>query len=137
MKENKNEYGSRFLYAEDLLSGGEYRTATVEIEQVIPPNELTAANGKKVDKPTLKFKGKDKMLVLCKTNQSMIVFCTGGPLCDAAGKSITLQVREVDAFGEQVVALRVMPEPGVKVRKSILQRLGKKAMWKTVQGDAK
>lgn len=128
-RERKEDYGSAYLYAEDLLRNGEFQTVTVKIEEVIPPNTMKAANGKMIDKPTLRFEGKSKLLVLCKTNQAMVMFCTGGPLCDAAGKSITLQPRFVDAFGDEVVALRVIPPPGIRVRRSVMTRLGRKAVW--------
>lgn len=125
----KQEYGSEYLYAEDVLSGGEYKTISVEIEEVIPPDTLTAANGKRIDKYTLRFKGKSKMLVLCKTNAAIIRYATGDALEHAAGKSITLQPRIVKAFGDEVVAIRVLPPPGVKIRRSLNERLGAKAIW--------
>jgi hypothetical protein len=130
MSEKKQDFGSKYLYAEDLLSGGEYRTATVTIAEVIPAGTLTAANGQQIDKPTLRFEGKDKMLVLCKTNQSMVVLSCGEQLEKSVGHSITLQPREVAAFGEQVLALRIIPPPGVKVRKRLAKELGTKAVWK-------
>lgn len=130
MSEKKQDFGSKYLYAEDLLSGGEYRTATVTIAEVIPAGTLTAANGQQIDKPTLRFEGKDKMLVLCKTNQSMVSLSCGEQLEKAVGKQITLQPREVEAFGEQVLALRIIPPAGVKIRKHLAKRLGTKAVWK-------
>lgn len=141
MKKDDN-YGSAYLYAEDLLFGGEFRTVQVTIERVIPAGELRAASGKVIDKPSLKFMGKEKILVLCKTNNSMIHFCTGELPENWAGKTITLQPRIVEAFGDSVVAIRVIPPPGVKVRRSVLKRLGEKAVWtagetnKLKQGDA-
>lgn len=123
-------FGQAFLYAEDLLSGGEYRKAEVEIEQYIPENTLRAADKKLIDKPTLKFVGKQKMLVLCKTNSSLIHFITGEqPGEKWHGKKITLQPRFVEAFGERVVAIRVIPPKGCMVRKNVLKRLGDKAEW--------
>lgn len=127
-KLEKNEWGSRFLYAEDLLVNQQFQTVTVTISEVIDPGTVKAANGKIVDKYCLKFEGKGRMLALCKTNASVIHFVTGDPPGPAwVGKSITLQVREVEAFGEQVLAIRVIPPQGARVRKSILQRLGKRA----------
>lgn len=127
--EKTEDYGGRFMYAEHLLVGGDYRTVAVVIEEVIPPGTLKAANGKMIDKPTIKFKGKDKMLVLCNTNVAMIRFSTGDTLENSIGKTITLQPRIVDAFGDKVVALRVIPPAGEKVRRSVLMRLGTKAEW--------
>lgn len=129
MTGNKKDYGSAYLYAEDLLSGGEYRTISVEIAEVIQPNTQTAANGKRIDKYILRFKGKEKLLVLCKTNAAMIRYATGDALENSVGKSITLQPRIVSAFGDEVVAIRVLPPPGMKIRRSLNQRLGTKAVW--------
>ncbi len=125
---NKQEYGTGFLYAEDLLKNQQFQTVTVQIAQVIEPNKITAANGKIVNKYCLKFVGKEKILALCKTNASMIHFTTGDPPGESwVGKSITLQVRNVEAFGETVLAIRVIPPSGTRVRKTILERLGTKA----------
>lgn len=129
MKKEDN-YGSRFLYAEDLLQGGEYRCPVVEISEFIQPNVLRAANGKVIDKPTLKFAGKDKMLVLCNTNVAMAIYCTGEHEREKwIGHRIKLQARIIEAFGDSVVAIRIMPPEGVKVRRSVLKRLGEKAVW--------
>lgn len=125
---NKHDYGSRFLYAEDLIANGQYVTATVEVSAWHEPGTIKAANGKMVDKPCVEFKGKGKMLALCKTNRSMGIFITGqqpGPAW--IGKTLTLQPRIVDAFGEKVVAIRIVPQPGTFVRKSLRDRLGTKA----------
>ncbi len=123
-------FGAQYLYSEDLLIGQQYRTAEVEVEKYIPANTLKSADGRNIDKPTLKFKGKEKMLVLCKTNQSVIHFITGDPPGEKwVGKKLKIQPRVVDAFGEQVVAIRVIPPKGCKVRKNVLKRLGTEAVW--------
>lgn len=125
-----DSFGSQFLYAEDLLINQQYRTVEVEIEQFIPANTIRSADKRLIDKPTLKFKGKDKMLVLCKTSESVLKFVTGEQPGDSwVGKKITLQVRVVDAFGDEVVAIRVIPPKGTKVRKNVLNRLGRIAEW--------
>lgn len=129
MSKDSKEYGDAYLYAEDLLHGGEFRTVQVVIEEVIPAGTLRAANGKVIDKPTLKLSNKKKLLVLCKTNCSMIHFCTGELPDKWPGHTITLQPRIVEAFGDSVVAIRVIPPAGVKVRRSVLKRLGEKAVW--------
>ena len=132
MIEKKQEFGSAYLYAEDLLSGGQYHTISVEIEKVFPRDTLTAANKKKIDKPTLQFKGKEKKLVLSGVNESVIQFVIGDKdLQKSIGKTITLQPRIVSAFGDEVVAIRVIPPPGVKIRQSLKVRLGRKAVWGT------
>lgn len=134
MSKKEDNYGSAYLYAEDLLHGGEFRTVTVEISEYIPANTLRAANNKIIDKPSVKFVGKQKILVLCKTNAAMIHYCTGELPDRWVGKTITLQPRIIEAFGDSVVAIRVIPPPGVKVRRSVLKRLGEKAVWTAGEG---
>ena len=126
----KETFGKQFLYAIDLLSGQQYRTVEVEIEECIERNTLKSADGRLIDKPTLRFKGKEKLLVLCKTNEKIIHFATGEPLGPKwVGKRITLQPRFVQAFGETVVALRVLPPKGCMISKKVLEQLGKPAVW--------
>lgn len=123
-------FGKNFLYAEDLLIGQQYRTAEVEIEEYIERNTLKSADGRNIDKPTLKFKGKEKLLVLCKTNEKIIHFITGEPAGQKwIGTKVTLQPRFVQAFGDTVVALRIIPPKGCMVRKKVLEQLGKPATW--------
>jgi hypothetical protein len=122
MKE-KESYGQEFLYAENLLAKGAYQTVKVRIAEVIEPNKLRRADGKMIEKPTLRFECKNKMLVLCKTNESVLHFVCGGGPAEWVGKEVTLAVRDVDQFGEIGPAIRVMPV-GVKIRKHLMKRLG-------------
>lgn len=131
---DKFEYGSGFLYAEDLLIKGQFQTVRVEIEDAIPPGRIKAANGKVVDRWVLKFAGKDKLLALCDTNVRIVHLMTGDPPGPAwHGKAITLQVRVVEAFGDNVIAIRVVPPNGTPIRKALLKRLGTKAVYKADQ----
>jgi hypothetical protein len=129
---DKKEFGSAYLYAEDLIRDGNYIDATVTIESVIPPNTIKAANGKMIGHDTLKFVGKDKLLVLCaKVNQRILAIATGESQAEKwPGHKITLQVRIVDSFGEKVPAIRILPPQGAMIRKSLRERLGTKASLK-------
>ena len=129
---DKKEYGSAYLYAEDLIRDGNYIDATVTIESVIAPNTIKAANGKMIGHDTLKFVGKDKLLVLCaKVNQRILAIATGESQAEKwPGHKITLQVRIVDSFGEKVPAIRILPPQGAMIRKSLRERLGTKASLK-------
>ncbi len=130
MSKDKESFGEQYLYVESLLSGGKYHDATVEISTYHPPNTLTAADGRRIDKHTIGFKDREKLLVLCKTNASIIHFITGQqPGEKWIGSTIRLQARMVDAFGETVPAIRVIPPTGCKVRRNLLKRLGTKAEW--------
>jgi hypothetical protein len=67
---DKKEYGSNYLYAEDFIRDGDYTDAVLTIEAVIPANTIKAANGKMIPHETLRFKGTEKLFVLCaKVNQ--------------------------------------------------------------------
>ena len=126
--DKQKEYGSRFLFAEDLLSKQRYVSPTVEISEIHPPGSLTSANGQKIGKLTVSFKGRAKMLVLCKTNEAIIAIVTGEREPAAwVGKKVTLQVRIVPAFGQDVAAIRVIPPKGTILRKGLADRLGRKA----------
>jgi hypothetical protein len=129
---DKKEFGSAYLYAEDLIRDGNYIDATVTIESVIPPSTIMAANGKMIGHDTLKFVGKDKLLVLCaKVNQRILAIATGESQAEKwPGHKITLQVRIVDSFGEKVPAIRILPPQGAMIRKSLRERLGTKASLK-------
>lgn len=130
MKPKDQTYGSRFLYAEDLLIGGEFKTVHLTISEFHPAGSLRSADKRLIDKNSIGFDGKSKLLVLCKTNEGVIHYTTGEPPgMKWIGHKVTLQPRVVEAFGDQVVALRIIPPPGTKVRKSILQRIGTKAEW--------
>jgi len=130
MSQKTESYGTAYLYSEDFLTAGEYKTCSLEIEKVHPPGTIKTAEKKFIDKWTLGFKGKDKMLVLCKTNCTIIHCINGNPPSDAwIGQRITLQVRIVESFGDMVTAIRVMPPTGCMVRKNVIKRLGQKAVW--------
>ncbi len=62
----------------------------------------------------------------------MIPFVTGEQLTESVGHRITLQPRIVDAFGEKVVAIRIMPGKDQPVRKAVAARLGTKAVFTSV-----
>lgn len=130
MANDKREFGAAYLYAEDLLSGGKFHTVTAEISEVHPPNSLKAANGKTIDKWVIGFKGKDKMLCLCKTNASIIHIVTGEPAGDKwIGKTITIQARIGKAFGAETLWIRVIPPTGTKLRRTLYERLGVEATY--------
>jgi hypothetical protein len=130
MSQKTESYGTGYLYSEDFLIGGEYKTVSLEIEKALPPGTLKSADKKPIDKWTLSFKGKEKLLVLCKTNCTIIHCISGNPPGDAwEGQKVTLQVRIVESFGDNVTAIRVMPPNGCMVRKNVIKRLGTKAVW--------
>lgn len=108
----------------------------MKINQAFPSNFLKAAdlNGKAVrvtvdtvsmekigdeQKPVLHFVGKDKGLVLNKTNSLRIVEAVGSDDTDDwAGWSVTLYPCKVDYQGKRVDAIRVDDRPGASRKPS-------------------
>lgn len=137
MQANKREYGSDYLYAEDFLVGGSYRSINVEISEVFPPGSLKAANGKQIEKWVIAFKGKSKKLCLAKTNTSIIHLVTGDPPGESwVGRAVTLQARVVKAFGADTLAIRVIPPVGTVLRRTLIERLGRAAVFKPLENES-
>lgn len=114
----------QYLHAEHLVHGGGFRPAKVTISEVIPPNTVKSADGKIIDKTIVRFDGKSRALILCKTNEGIIRTLTGHGPDGWVGQEITLEARVVNAFGARVLAVRVIPRPGQLLRRGLLQRLG-------------
>ncbi len=127
---DKNEYGQGFLYAEDLLRGGEFLAIEVEIEEAIPPNTIKAGNGAVIDKWTLRFKGKQKQWCVGKTAEKVVHSITGEPAGPGwVGKKLRLEARFVRFGSEEIVAIRAIPPTGTRLRKKLIEHLGKPAVW--------
>jgi len=130
MSTKTESYGIGYLHSEDLLSDGQYRIANVEIAVVYPPGTIKSADKKPIDEWTIGFKGTDKRLVVRKTNCTVIHCVNGNPPGNAwIGQKITLQVRIIESFGGTEPAIRVIPHDGCLIRKNVIKRLGKKAVW--------
>lgn len=100
-------FPSDFLKADDLKG----KTITVTIAKVTI--EEIGQGNQKERKLVLAFVGKDKRLVLNKTNAGTISKLYGGETDDWLMKSITLQPREVEYQGDMVWAIRVsLQKPG-------------------------
>lgn len=128
---SKENFGSRFLYAEDLLINEKFQSPTVEISEVHEPGTLKSADNRVIDKWAICFANKEKMLVLCKTNVSIVRFVTGElPGNGWVGKSIKIEARVVKAFGSDTTAIRVIPPVGTTLRKKLIEGLGRKAEFK-------
>lgn len=126
----KTNFGRRFLYAEDLLVGQKFHTPTLTIAGVSPPGTEKSADGRLIDKPVLHFEGKDKALVLCKTNQQVIHIIVGEPIGERwVGKAIKIGARNVKAFGVQCLAIRALPARGTVLRKRLVELLGTPAEY--------
>ena len=115
------------LHAEDLIAGGKLHKPTLEIAEVFPPGSvLNRSQNKAFELWAVKFKGRNKTLVLCVTNQRVIQIVTGeAPGEKWIGKKITIAARSIDSFGSRDIAIRVLPPVGTPIRQSILKHLGR------------
>jgi arabinogalactan endo-1,4-beta-galactosidase len=94
-------FPSEFLKAADLQG----RTITLTISHV----EMTEIG--RDERPVLFFKGKEKGLVLNKTNATNIATVYGDDTDDWAGGEVTLYEAMVDYQGKTVPAIRVRVPP--------------------------
>lgn len=94
-------FPSNFLKAEDL----DGKTVTVTISEVTL--EDLGQGKKKETKLVAAFRGKDKKLVLNKTNSSTIAKLYGDDTDDWIGQRISIMPREVEFQGDMVLAIRV------------------------------
>lgn len=113
-----------YLRAEDLLIGGKYHRAVLEIEDVLTGAPLTRRL-KPVEGLALKFKGKDKVLGLGTTNESLCKVVFGDASPDKwRGKTVTIEVRRVRAKTGTQPAIRVIPLPGTELRSGLAREIG-------------
>lgn len=98
-------FPSEYVGAWDL--GGEDRVVTITH---IEMEDLVTMSGKKRKteaKPTLTFDGKQKRLVLNKTNAKTIAKMYGDDTKKWIGKKITIYATTCEAFGETVECIRI------------------------------
>lgn len=92
-------FPSQYLKAVDLKK----QTVRVSIDRVAM-EDIGSEN-----KPILYFKGKDKGLVLNKTNSNSLVYLFGDETDDWRGREVELFPMLVDFQGRQVEAIRLRP----------------------------
>ena len=110
----KKHFDYRFLSGEEL----DDKEITVKISKITTEE---AFNGKeKENVPVLHFEGKDKGVVLNKTNAKVISQVLGSPFIEEwIGKEITLYATEVQAFGQTVPAIRVKRTASAKAMEGL------------------
>jgi len=122
----KNDFGSAFLRAEDLIQHGVWADRVLTIKEGHPPNTIKIRDGKEwLDKEALSFMETDQYLVMGKLNWRLLRYATGIESKDqAVGQVITLYAARGDWFGERgVAALRIrIPSDGVRpnIKKNII-----------------
>lgn len=101
-----------YIGAYELMDGTANKELIVTIEKV-KREVITGADGKKEECTVCSLKGQ-KPMILNTTNQKTMTKLFGSPYIeDWAGKSMTLYVARIKAFGDTVDALRVRDKPPV------------------------
>lgn len=117
-----SQFSGNFLDASDLPKG---RNVAVTISEVVAPNIERDATKKLIDKAILSFAGKQKRLILNKTNAKIIKMSHGEP-SKWVGQQISLTVRILkEAFGQSnVPVIRVVPPAGVNLTFGMRKKYG-------------
>lgn len=117
-----SQFSGNFLDASDLPKG---KTVTVTISDLVPPNVERDSAKKLIDKAILSFAGKQKRLILNKTNAKIIKMAHGEP-SKWIGQQINLTVRILkEAFGQSnVPVIRVVPPSGVNLTFGMRKKYG-------------
>jgi len=102
-------YPSKYLKAEDLQN----QRLVVTISHITM--EEIGEEGKKDNKPVVYFQGKQKGLVLNKTNAGQISYMYGDESDLWADKQVELYTMIVSFQGRQVPAIRIAPPAGFKM----------------------
>jgi hypothetical protein len=103
-------FPSKYLAASDLLQLPK-KEAVYTIDR-ITQDFIESSKGRE-QKGLLEFREAKKPMVLNRTNAKTIAKLYGPETDDWSGHRVTLYVAEVEAFGEQVLAIRVRPSiPG-------------------------
>jgi hypothetical protein len=97
---------SKYLKGAELMG----KTVTVEIDGIDPRAELKKTDGSIEHRPLLRFKDKEKMMVLNKGNAQTIAKMHGTEVRKWIGKKIKIRAEKVRAFGKMWDALRVVDE---------------------------
>lgn len=120
----RDSYTGDYLSSLDLIAAGK-DFADLTIERVAAPGTVRDAAGKTIDEPVIYFGETPRGLVANTTNLRAIALQHGSAASKWSGKRIRIGVRLVDAFGQQVPALRVLPPDGIPVPHAIRKQLGK------------
>ena len=100
-------YGGDWLRAEDLQDQWPLDVTVADWELVEFEDDKTGKTRKQV---ALTFIGREKRLGLNKTNANRIAELHGPEIANWVGKTITLVVERVEAFGKLMDAIRVQYE---------------------------
>ena len=126
-------FPNRFVKA-GLLQGKAVTLTISEVKLEELPDEK-GKNGKRL-KGILSFKERDLELVLNKTNGECLKGMFGRKTGAWEGKRVTLYPKMVDAFGDEVLAIRIMGSPDIASDMRISVRVGRKTATVTMKKTA-
>jgi hypothetical protein len=122
-----------FIASDDIgydNKGG--NSVTLEIESTAEPGTVTDAKKATVQERVLYFKKAEKGLILNRTNERILRLLCGRKPSGWIGKTITLQVRFTDAFGEvDIPTIRIIPPKGVPLPFGVRKWIGREKPTKT------
>ena len=98
---------SNYLKASDL--GGSTPTVSINSVELL---EFDDDDGSKEIKPAVGFQGKEKKLVLNKTNTEALINAFGSQSEDWQGKSVMLSTKFYKTFGREGIVLTPMKDDG-------------------------
>lgn len=123
-------FPNRFIKA-GLLQGKAVTLTIAEVKLEEMPDEK-GKNGKQV-KGIVSFRERELELVLNKTNGEALKGMFGRRTGNWEGKRVTLYPKMVDAFGDEVLAIRIMGSPDIEADMRISCRVGKKTVTVTMK----
>lgn len=123
-------FPNRFVKA-GLLQGKPVTLTISEVKLEELPDEK-GKNGKRT-KGIISFRERDLELVLNKTNGECLKGMFGRRTGGWEGKRVTLYPKMVDAFGDEVLAIRILGSPDLEADTKISCRVGKKTVTMTMK----
>lgn len=133
----KKDAGPEYLKAEDLIKDGVWTEFILKIKEVHEPGTHKAADGTVIDDYVIEFEKATKKLIMSSAvNKRIFKFATGTALAhkeSCVGKSIILQAREGDWFGEKNVSTIRITIPEGTTRPMLRKKdMGRKLTGQTV-----
>lgn len=107
-RDERNDMDYRLMFPHDYLSSADLQGKEVKVVfEEVKVEKLRTPDGEEEHKPVARFKGKDKKLVLNKTNCRTVAGKYGNDTKDWVGKEVTLHATKCKAFGEIVECIRI------------------------------
>ena len=121
-KAMRDRYEGKFLEGADLMTRDSY---SLVIASVADPGTVQDSRQQVIEEAVIGFEKATKRLVLGKTNYRILVAQFGSDEKEWVGKTVKLQCRFLDCFGEvDVPCVRIVPPDGTPVPKGARDFMG-------------